>query len=209
MKHIGYVLLLLIAFSSYSQAVPDTASFKSFDDTRIYYEVAGNGYPVMLVHGFIVNMESWKRAALYTDLVASGYKVVTVDLRGNGKSAKPHEPEAYENDAEAMDLMVLADKLGVTKYAVVGYSRGAIIASRLLILDKRVSSVVLGGMGSDFTNPEWPRRIMFYKALSGESVPELEELVKRIKRRPQFRSARPCVYAKGPTFNESLPSSVK
>jgi pimeloyl-ACP methyl ester carboxylesterase len=185
-KHIGCALLLLISLTAYSQEVPDTASFKSFDDTRIYYEVDGKGYPVMLVHGFIVNSESWKRTALYTDLVASGYKVITVDLRGNGKSGKPHTPDAYQNDAEAMDLMVLADKLGVTKYSVVGYSRGAIIASRLLLLDKRVSNAVLGGMGSDFTNPEWPRRIMFYKALSGEAVPELEGLVNRVKGDPSL-----------------------
>ena len=184
MKHIGCVLFLLISFVSHSQDVPDTASFKSFDDTRIYYEVVGKGYPVMLIHGFIVNSESWKRSALYTDLVASGYKVITMDLRGNGKSGKPHAPEAYENDAEAMDLMVLADKLGITKYSVVGYSRGSIIASRLLMLDKRVNSVVLGGIGADFTNPEWPRRIMFYKALSGEAVPELEAVVTRVKNDP-------------------------
>jgi pimeloyl-ACP methyl ester carboxylesterase len=186
MKHFGYVLSLLISFAAWSQTPADTASFKSFDDTRIYYEVLGKGYPVMLVHGFISNSESWKRTALYSDLVAAGYKVIIVDLRGNGKSDKPHEPEAYENDAEAMDLMVLADKIGATKYAVVGYSRGAIIASRLLILDKRVQSAVLGGMGSDFTNPEWPRRAMFYKALSGETVPELEGLVKRIKDDPSL-----------------------
>jgi pimeloyl-ACP methyl ester carboxylesterase len=179
MKLPGTLLVVLIAFSTYAQ--PDTASFKSFDDTRIYYEVIGTGYPVLLVHGFITNGESWKRSALYTDLSAAGYKVIIADLRGNGKSGKPHNPEAYENDAEAMDLMVLADKLGLTKYSVVGYSRGAIIASRLLILDKRVNNAVLGGMGADFTNPEWPRRIMFYKALSGEAVPELEGLVKRVK----------------------------
>lgn len=181
MKILVGFFLLLIAYNASAQNSPDTASFKSFDDTRIYYEVVGKGYPVILVHGFITNAESWKKTALYADLAAAGYKVITVDLRGNGKSAKPHNPEAYENDAEAMDVMVLADKIGATKYSVVGYSRGAIIASRLMVLDKRVQSAVLGGMGADFTDPEWPRRIMFYKALSGESVPELEGLVKRVK----------------------------
>lgn len=203
-----YIFLILIAFNVRAQdAPPDTASFKSFDDTKIYYEVVGKGYPVILVHGFITNSESWKRSALYTDLAAAGYKVITVDLRGNGRSGKPHNPEAYENDAEAMDVMVLADKIGATKYSVVGYSRGAIIASRLLILDKRVQSVVLGGMGADFTNPEWPRRIMFYKALSGEAVPELEGTGEASERRSYPRSACSRVHAKGPTVDK--PSRVQ
>lgn len=184
MKSILISFVLFTAIVANAQETADSASFKSFDDTKIFYEVVGKGYPVMLIHGFITNSESWKRSALYTDLASAGYKVITVDLRGNGKSGKPHNPEAYQNDAEAMDLMVLADKLGITKYSVVGYSRGAIIASRLLILDKRVNNAVLGGMGSDFTNPEWPRRIMFYKALSGDAVPELEGLVKRVKEDP-------------------------
>ena len=181
MKSIITLLFLVALLPATAQTKADTASFKSFDDTKIYYETIGTGYPVLLIHGFITNSDSWKRSILYNDLLSSGYKVIISDLRGNGRSAKPHTPEAYENDAEAMDMMVLADKLGLTKYAVVGYSRGAIIASRLLLMDKRVSGVVLGGMGSDFTNPEWPRRIMFYKALSGEPTPELEGLLKRIK----------------------------
>src|SRR5690348_4410335 len=73
--------------------------------------------------------------------------------------------------------------LKVKKYHVVGYSRGSIIASRLLVLDKRVSKAVLGGMGSAFTDPQWPRRLMFYRALSGEPTPELDGFMKYIKER--------------------------
>ena len=63
-----------------------------------------------------------------------------------------------------------------------GYSRGSIITARLLVMDKRVKKAVLGGMGTDFTNPEWPRRKMFYRALSGDSVPELAQMVSYVKR---------------------------
>src|SRR5688572_29046388 len=79
---------------------PDTAAFESFDGTRIYYETRGKGKPVVLIHGFISNMESWKRAALYNDLANSGFKVILVDLRGNGRSGRPHVAEAFEDDAE-------------------------------------------------------------------------------------------------------------
>jgi len=161
----------------------DTGSFfTSFDGTKIYYEVRGQGKPVVLVHGFIVNSQSWKRTALYKDLSDEGFKVIILDMRGNGRSDKPHNPEAYENDAEAKDIMALLKKLHIKKYSALGYSRGSIIISRLLVLDKKIKKVVMGGMGAEFTNPEWPRRIMFYKALSGEPVPELENMVQNVKK---------------------------
>ena len=41
---------------------------------------------------------------------------------------------------------------------------------------------MLGGMGAEFTNPLWPRRIMFYHALRGDSVPELKAMVDNVKK---------------------------
>lgn len=155
----------------------DSNYFSSFDGTKIYYEVRGNGKPVLLVHGFIVNSNSWKHAALYNDLLNAGYKVIILDMRGNGRSDKPHDSTAYDNDAEAKDIMLLMDKLKVKDYVAVGYSRGSIITARLLVLDKRVKAAVMGGMGTDFTNPLWPRRIMFYHAFMGEDIPEAKGAV--------------------------------
>ena len=155
--------------------------FISFDSVRIHYDVLGSGSPVLLVHGFIVDGESWKKVPLYGDLIKAGYQVITLDLRGNGKSDKPHQAEAYGHDAEARDIMGLMDALKINHYQVIGYSRGSIITARLLVLDKRVTSAVMGGMGADFTNPAWPRRILFYRALMGEPVPELDAMVKRVQ----------------------------
>ena len=159
----------------------DSGYFSSFDGTKIYYEVAGKGKPVLLVHGFIVDGRSWKRAPLYDDLLRNGYEVIVPDMRGNGRSDKPHDSLAYDNDAEAKDLMLLMNFLKINQYSIVGYSRGSIITARLLVLDKRIKDAVLGGMGSDFTNPQWPRRIMFYHALMGDSVPELKGMVDYVK----------------------------
>ena len=166
----------------YSIAQTDSVQyFTSFDGTKIAYQVKGEGEPVLLVHGFIVNGESWKRTAVYTDLLNAGFKVIILDQRGNGKSDKPHTDDAYANDAEAKDIMGLMKKIGVKKYNVVGYSRGSIITARLLILDKNVKRAVLGGIGTGFTDPDWPRRKMFYHALNGDSVPELAALVKNVQ----------------------------
>lgn len=175
------IAFYLLNVSVFAQA-DSGAYFKSFDGTNIYYEVKGNGDPVLLVHGFIVNGQSWKRTELYKDLLAQGYKVIILDQRGNGFSDKPHDSLAYDNDAEAKDIMGLLKHLKIKKYSAVGYSRGSIIVARLLILDKNIHKAVMGGMGAEFTNPLWPRRIMFYHALRGDSVPELQAMVNNVKK---------------------------
>ena len=187
----GWVILSIIVSvpilcqnsSSQPQNTADSgAYFKTFDGANIYYEVRGTGEPVLLVHGFIVNGQSWKRTALYNDLLAAGYKVIILDQRGNGFSDKPHDSTAYDNDAEAKDIIGLMKHLGIKKYSAIGYSRGSIIVARLLVLDKNINKAVMGGMGAEFTNPFWPRRIMFYRALSGDSIPELQAMVNNVKK---------------------------
>ncbi|MBO9730936.1 MAG: alpha/beta hydrolase [Chitinophaga sp.] len=156
--------------------------YTSFDGTRIHYTVKGNGQPVLLIHGFIVDGEGWKKTAVYDSLLSHGCKVITLDLRGNGASDHPHDSIAYLHDAEARDMMGLMTYLGINSYQVVSYSRGAIIAARLLVLDPRVRSAVLGGTGAGFTDPAWPRRLKFYDALSGKDVPELAAMVKNVQK---------------------------
>lgn len=176
-----YFLFFVDCAWSQSEASHHEDYFVTRDGVKLYYEITGEGDPVLLVHGFVVNSQSWKKSAVYKDLITEGHKVIILDLRGNGKSDKPQRQTSYTNDAEAKDIMQLMDKLKMDAYKVVGYSRGSIIASRLLVLDKRVSRVVLGGMGADFTNPEWPRRILFYRALMGEPVEELKGFIDYVK----------------------------
>lgn len=176
------ILLLLGELQAQPAIKTDSGYFSSFDKTKIYYEVRGNGFPVLLLHGFVVNSNSWRHAALYDSLVAAGNKVILADMRGNGKSGKPHNDEAYANDAEAKDIMSLMHYLGIAKYDVVGYSRGSIITARLLVLDKDVRKAVLGGMGSDFTNPNWPRRLQFYHALAYDTVAALHAMVLNVQK---------------------------
>ena len=154
--------------------------FTSFDKVKIWYEVKGKGKPVLLIHGFTGRGTDWKTKPVYDSLLANNFKVVIADLRGNGLSDKPHQPEAYANDAEAKDLMGLLKYLGIKKYEAVGYSRGSIILARLLVLDKNIRGAVIGGMGADFTNPMWPRRIGLYQALMSDTVKGYDDFRKRI-----------------------------
>jgi pimeloyl-ACP methyl ester carboxylesterase len=166
-----FVFLILVFFiSRMASAQKDSQGqyYTSFDGTKIYYEVKGNGYPVVMIHGFTGTSQGWKSGILYDNLLKAGYKVILLDLRGNGLSDKPHTDIAYANDAEAKDIMGLLNFLNIKKYNIVGYSRGSIIASRLLVLDPRVNKTVMGGMGDAYTNPNWPRRIHAYRALMGD-----------------------------------------
>ncbi|HTQ65611.1 MAG TPA: alpha/beta fold hydrolase [Puia sp.] len=207
---IFYCLIILPLLPKANPPFNDTSGyFSSFDGTRIYYEVKGSGEPVVLVHGFIVDGESWKKTVLYDDLLKRGNKVITLDLRGNGKSDKPHDSTAYANDAEAKDIMGLVQMLGLQHYGVVGYSRGSIIIARLLVLDKRITKAVMGGIGVDFTNPNWPRRIMFYKALSGEPVKELEPMVKRVQESGLDQKALACMQQEQPSTSKEELAGIK
>lgn len=168
-KRILFIGLLLISSLAKAQQ-QDSAFFTSFDGTKIYYEVKGEGAPIILVHGFTNNAQSWKHGALYPALLKKGYKVIILDQRGNGQSDKPHTDAAYANDAEAKDIMGLASALKLKQYCIVGYSRGSIIVSRVMVLDKRVKKAVMGGMGAAYTNPNWPRRVHAYEALAGDTT---------------------------------------
>ncbi len=164
----------MLTFSIPSVGIAQT--FKSFDGTNIAYTDQGEGLPVVLIHGFISSGSAWNKSHIKKQLLTLGYRVIVPDLRGNGNSDKPHDPRAYQNDAEIKDLMALCDHLKLSQYAAIGYSRGAIVLAKLLTADSRIKKAVLGGMGIDFTNPKWPRRIMFEKAFAKETP--LNEITK-------------------------------
>jgi len=188
----------------------DTAHFYTAPDgVRIYYETHGSGYPVLLVHGFMGNCQSWKTGALFGNLLAAGYQVILVDLRGNGISGRPKSCGGYANDAEAKDLMGIITDLDIHRYTALGYSRGSIIAARLLVLDERVEQAVIGGMGTGFTNPDWPRRVLFYKALSGENVPELADMVANVKKNRLDITALACQQREQPSTSLETLASVR
>jgi pimeloyl-ACP methyl ester carboxylesterase len=185
-KHIAILMivnaLLLFSVRLFAQPAAEGNYYTSFDSTKIYYEIKGDGYPVILIHGFSGTGQGWKNCAVYNDLLSAGYKVILIDQRGNGRSDKPHTDAGYANDAETKDIMGLITYLKLKNYDAVGYSRGSIITSRLLVLDKRLHKAVMGGMGDAYTNPEWPRRIHAYKALMGDTtLHDVDDMVKYIR----------------------------
>jgi pimeloyl-ACP methyl ester carboxylesterase len=179
-----FLLFTGLLFSIFAHAQTSREPlFTSFDGTKIHYDILGEGKPVVLLHGFISTSESWKRAPVRQALADAGFKVVTLDLRGNGLSDKPHNAEAYRDNTELKDVMALMKHLGLANYDVVGYSRGAILTAKLLTMDNQVRKAVMGGISVDFSDPNWVRRRNFFEALTKPgSHPELQPAVDNAKK---------------------------
>ncbi|MGH9121305.1 MAG: alpha/beta fold hydrolase, partial [Acidimicrobiales bacterium] len=79
-------------------------TFASFDNTKIFYDSCGQGSAVVLIHGAMSDSRrGWVERNVPSALEVAGHQVVMFDLRGHGRSDKPHQPDAYAGDALAID----------------------------------------------------------------------------------------------------------
>src|SRR6058998_4218834 len=86
----------------------------------LYYEDHGSGQPVVLIHGYPLSGASWEKQVPV--LLAAGYRVITYDRRGFGKSSQP--TTGYNYDTFAEDLHKLVTHLKLRNFALVGFSMG-------------------------------------------------------------------------------------
>jgi pimeloyl-ACP methyl ester carboxylesterase len=86
----------------------------------LYYEDHGSGKPVVLIHGYPLSGASWEKQT--AALLAAGYRVITYDRRGFGKSSKP--TTGYNYDTFAEDLHTLVTQLELREFAMAGFSMG-------------------------------------------------------------------------------------
>ena len=87
---------------------------------ELYYEDHGSGQPVVLIHGYPLSGASWEKQV--PALLNAGYRVITYDRRGFGKSSQP--TDGYNYDTFAEDLRKLVAHLGLQDVALVGFSMG-------------------------------------------------------------------------------------
>jgi len=121
-------------------ALPTTGiaqgSIATINGERLYYEIAGNGAPLVLIHGWSLNLRMWdpQVAAL-----SGRFRVIRYDRRGFGRSSG-----SEDISWDAADLNALLDHLGVTKGHVLGMSQGARVALQFArSYPDRVSSLIL------------------------------------------------------------------
>jgi pimeloyl-ACP methyl ester carboxylesterase len=100
---------------------------------RLHYEVHGEGYPVVLLHGATVNFKyNYANAGWIQTLNEAGCQVIGLDFRGHGNSGKPHDAASYGTANLASDVIALLDHLAPGRVAVLGYSIGTAVALHLI-----------------------------------------------------------------------------
>jgi non-heme chloroperoxidase len=97
-------------------------------DIRIHFNDHGSGQPVVLIHGYPLNGNSWERQERV--LLAAGYRCISYDRRGFGLSSQP--TTGYDYDTFAADLNALLDHLGLDDVVLAGFSMGTGEVTRYL-----------------------------------------------------------------------------
>ncbi len=105
-----------------------TVGKENSGDIEIYYEDHGSGQPVVLIHGYPLSGASWEKQVPV--LLEAGYRVITYDRRGFGKSSQP--VTGYNYDTFAEDLRSLITQLKLHDFILVGFSMGGGEVARYL-----------------------------------------------------------------------------
>ncbi|WP_216700813.1 alpha/beta fold hydrolase [Priestia filamentosa] len=110
---------------------------------ELYYEDYGSGKPVVLIHGWPLSGRSWEFQV--PALTEAGYRVITYDRRGFGKSSQPYK--GYEYDTLASDLNKLLEHLDLHDVTLVGFSMGGGEVARYIGIygTERIEKAVLAG----------------------------------------------------------------
>ncbi|WP_061299509.1 alpha/beta fold hydrolase [Herbidospora cretacea] len=105
-----------------------TVGRENSDTIDIHFEDHGSGRPVVLIHGYPLNGASWEKQQRV--LLDAGFRVITYDRRGWGKSSQPTSGHDY--DTYAHDLKILLDHLNLPEVDLVGFSMGTGEVTRYL-----------------------------------------------------------------------------
>ena len=140
---------------------------------RVHYALAGNGPPVVLLHGFPETWYAWRKQI---PVLADRYSVIVPDLRGYGDTDKP--AGGYDKRTMANDVRELMSHLGHDRVAMVGHDRGARVATRfakdhrdaidrLVVMDNIPTRVIMQTMDAEAAKLQW-----FFLFNSVEHLPE-------------------------------------
>ena len=170
----------------------------SSDGVDIHYEVAGEGYPLVLSHEFAGDIASWEPQV---NFFSRRYQVITYCHRGYPPSGVPDDPAAYSQDHQVEDLYRLMQHLGIDQAHIHGLSMGGTLTIGFAIAHPEMCrSLVIAsaGAGSDAGGRE--RLVASWQALSeamaAEGMPKFAYGYARGAERLQFLRKDPVGWAK-------------
>jgi pimeloyl-ACP methyl ester carboxylesterase len=116
---------------------------------EIAYLDEGEGDPIFLVHGFASSKNvNWVYPGWVSELRRNGRRVIALDNRGHGDSAKLYDSAQYDIATMASDVIALMDHLGIPRADIMGYSLGSRMTAVLAHNEpQRLRSAILGGIG--------------------------------------------------------------
>jgi pimeloyl-ACP methyl ester carboxylesterase len=137
----------------------------------MYYEIHGNGAPLVLVHGGLGSTDLF--AELMPQL-ASNREVIAVDLQGHGRTADIDRPMSFQ--ALADDVAALTRHLGIQKADVMGYSLGGIVALPTAIQHPElVNHLVI--VSSTFSRDGWyPEIVAAMSSMSASTAEQMKQI---------------------------------
>jgi pimeloyl-ACP methyl ester carboxylesterase len=116
---------------------------------RLYYQDVGQGPAILATHGVAENHLYWTLPGVAESLAAAGYRVVTADMRGHGRSLVTGEPKGFDVDTVAADIGALADHLGLTRFHLLTHATGGMAGLRYAMGNhRRLLSLMSTNTGS-------------------------------------------------------------
>jgi pimeloyl-ACP methyl ester carboxylesterase len=122
------------------------------DGVEIYYEVHGQGRPLLLTHGYSATSQMWRGQI---GPFSERYKLIVWDMRGHGQSDYPIDQVAYSEEATVADMNGLLDAVGAEKAIVGGLSLGGYMSLAYhLAHPERVAALLIIDTGPGYRKDE-------------------------------------------------------
>ncbi|ALE05334.1 hypothetical protein AL755_07380 [Arthrobacter sp. ERGS1:01] len=123
-----------------------SSTLNPIDGVELSYDVVGEGAPILLLHGSALSRAIW-RGFGYTKALRENHQVITMDLRGHGRSGKPTGQADYAMELLVSDALAVLDAAGAPRAHFGGYSVGSRIGFSLAVAapERLLSLTTLGG----------------------------------------------------------------
>lgn len=120
----------------------------------------GIGAPIVMVHGSALSQVIW-RGFGYVRALGADHQIITLDLRGHGRSDKPHEASAYAMELFVADVLAVLDELGVDRAHYLGYSLGGRVGFSLAAAHPHRIVSLISAAGAPRSKPGAFDRVFF------------------------------------------------